>query len=168
MPAEGLDLSLPATAVRRPDDRTEPHREMEGEGGWRKMLGRHLPRPPLAHRRRTPAAAESRRPRGGTQRWERWCRSSRPERRATRGPEESCPNPLPREQRCFSIFRIQMQHGPTFNKLHLNLNTKNLGRRTRELEASKIVLSRNRLHKDRYHLVRMRHWDRLSSNDISR
>ena len=27
---------------------------------------------------------------------------------------------------------------------------------------------RNRLHKDRYQLIRMRHWDRLSSNDVRR
>ena len=44
----------------------------------------------------------------------------------------------------------------------------NLGRRTWELEAFKIVSSRNRLHKDRYQLVQMWYWNRCSLDDVSR
>ena len=44
----------------------------------------------------------------------------------------------------------------------------NLGRRMWELEAPKIVSSRNRLHEGRYQLIEMQHWNQLSSDDSSR
>ena len=55
-----------------------------------------------------------------------------------------------------------------YPKIGGHVFTPNLGRRTWELEASKIVSSRNRLHKNRYQLVQMWYWDRLSSDDVSR
>ena len=44
----------------------------------------------------------------------------------------------------------------------------NLAERTRELEASKIVPSRNRSDVNQYQLIQMRYWDRLFLDDISR
>ena len=40
--------------------------------------------------------------------------------------------------------------------------------RTWELKASKIVSSRNRLHKGQHQLIQVWHWNRLCSYDVSR